>query len=68
MKMKNHLKMMLLTGGLIFSGLDGGFTESNSVRAQDLESVASSDTYDPQDVFCLKVKVKMGLGLKSGGW
>lgn len=63
---KNSLKIGLLTGSLIVFGLGATSTSGNLVQAQDLASVASSDTYSPQDVFCVKAKVKIGLGLKSG--
>jgi hypothetical protein len=63
---KNSLKIGLLASSLIVFGLVVPGTSGNLVQAQDLASVASSDAYSKQSVFCIKAKVKFGLGLKSG--
>jgi hypothetical protein len=55
-----------LATGLILFGLGATSTGGYVVQAQDSASVASSDAYSPQDVFCIKTKVKFGLGLKGG--
>lgn len=63
---KNSLKIGLLACALSVFVLGVSNTKGNLVHAQGLASVASSDAYSPQDVFCIKAKVKFGLGLKSG--
>lgn len=63
---KKSLKIVLLTGALIVFGLGATSTSGYLAQAQDLASVASSDTYSPQDVFCVKAEVNLGLSFKSG--
>lgn len=63
---KNSLKIGLLASVLIVFCLGVTGTSGNLVHAQEVASLSSSDNYSPQDVFCIKAKVKFGLGLKSG--
>lgn len=63
MKKDKSLKVFVMAAGIAFLGLGLPCQMTPTAKAQ---SLAGEAQYSPDDRFCLKAKVKVGLGLKDG--
>lgn len=63
MKKDKFLKVFVMVAGMVFLSLSLPSQMTPTAKAQ---SLAGEAQYSPDERFCLKAKVKVGLGLKDG--